>query len=96
MPGYMTVIIIFIFLVLVANTVLLVIRISRNRSPYGRRGRKAPTEEFAMKRRNEIVYRRIHAEQERIRRYLELRDKTWALYEEVRQRHSADEENETK
>ena len=87
MPGYWTVIVILIFLVLIANTVIIVIRASKNRSPYGRRGLKAPKEEDAMIRREKIVYRRIAVEQERIRRYLELREKTWALYEEVRQRH---------
>ena len=91
MPGYMTVIVIFIFLVLIANTVIIIIRASKNRSPYGRRGRKAPKEEDAMIRREKIVYRRIAVEQDRIKRYLELRDKTWALYEEVRQRHANDE-----
>ena len=90
MTGYWTVIVILIFLVLIANTVIIVIRASKNRSPYGRRGLKAPKEEDAMIRREKIVYRRIAVEQERIRRYLELRDKTWALYEEVRQRHAND------
>ena len=91
MPGYMTVIIVLIFLVLIANAIVVIIRAGRNRSPYGRRGKKAPKEEDALIRREKIVYRRIAVEQDRIKRYLELRDKTWALYEEVRQRHANDE-----
>jgi len=87
MPGYMTVIIILIFLVLIANAVIVIIRASKNRSPYGRRGRKAPDEKTAMIRRNRLVYSMIANEQEKIRRYLDLREQTWALYEEVRQRH---------
>ena len=87
MPGYVTVIIIFIFLVLIANAVVLIIRISKNRSPYGRRGKKAPQEDRAAIIRERQIYRRINLEQDRIKRYLELRNQTWDIYEKVREKY---------
>jgi hypothetical protein len=60
-------------------------------SPYGRRGKKAQKEEVATMVRDREVYRRIDLEQARIKKYLELRTRTWELYEEVRQKYANDE-----
>ena len=90
MPEIVTTLSIFIFLIIIANVIVLVIRISKNRSPYGRRGKIAPLEEKAIIKREREIYRRIFVEQERIRRYLDLRQKTWDLYEQVRQKHKDD------
>ena len=87
MPGYAVVLIIIVFIVIIANAVVLIVRSRKTKSPYGRRGKKAPTEEKAMKIRDNEIQRRIDMEQERIKKYLYLRSKTWDLYEEVRQRH---------
>ena len=87
MPWYAIVLIIIVCIVIVANAVVLIVRSRKNKSPYGRRGKKAPIEERAKKIRDNEVQRRIFMEQERIKKYLYLRSKTWDLYEEVRQRH---------
>ena len=91
MPEIVTTLSVFIFLIVIANAIVLIIRISKNRSPYGRRGKIAPTEIKAAIKRERDIYRRIHVEQERIRRYLDLRQKTWDLYEEVRQKYKTTE-----
>ena len=89
MQGYVTAIVAFIFFILIINVVFLIIRVSKNRSPYGRRGKKAPTEEMVRIRSEKRAYRNIEIEQERIKKYLELRNRTWELYEEVRQKYKA-------
>ena len=90
MQGIAVFFIIFVFLVLIANAVVLILRSRNNKSPYGRRGKTAPLEENTSIIRDREVQRRIYLEQERIKRYLELRSKTWELYEEVRQKHKND------
>ena len=79
----------FVFFILMINAVALIIRIVRNRSlvNYGRRGVVAKSEAVVMERATRSAMRRIEAEQERYQRYIELRSKTWELYEEVRQKH---------
>jgi hypothetical protein len=90
MPGFVVFLVVFVFAVIAANVIVLIIRSGKNRSPYGRRGKKAPLEEREAIIRDNEVHRRIYLEQERIKRYLELRSKTWALYDEVRQKHKGD------
>ena len=92
MPGYAIFLIIFVFLVIVANAVVLIIRSGKNRSPYGRRGKKTQQEEIAAIKRDREVYRRLDIEQMRIMKYLELRTKTWEMFDEVRQRHVENDE----
>jgi hypothetical protein len=88
MPPFATYLIIFVFIVLLINIVFLVIRTRNTRSPYGRRGKKAPKEDIAAIVRDREVYRRIDLEQARIKKYLELRARTWEMYEEVRQKYA--------
>ena len=93
MQGIVIFFIIFVFLVLIANAVVLILRSRNNKSPYGRRGKTAPLEENASIIRDREVQRRIYLEQEQIIKYLELRSKTWELYEEVRNRHKNESES---
>ena len=76
-----------VLLVVVMNFVALFMRLKKNRIPYGRKGKQAVEEEVAAIRRDKEVQRRLDLEQDRIRRFLEQRANTWALYEEVRRRH---------
>ena len=87
MPGHITFLVAFIFFILIINVVFLIIRVSKNRSPYGRRGKKAPSEEMVRIRSETKAYRRIEVEQDRIKKYLDLRNRTWELYEEVRRKY---------
>ena len=80
--------ILIVFLVIIMNFVALFIRMKKHRSPYGRRGKQSVEEEVATVVRDREVRRRLDLEQERIAKYLEQRKRLWALYEEVRQRHS--------
>ena len=79
-----------VFLVIVMNFFVLFLRMKRNTSPYGRKGKQAVQEDVAAVYRDNEVQRRIDLEQDRIAQYLEKREKTWALYEEVRRRHSGE------
>ena len=84
----------FVFFILLIHGVALIIRIVRNRSrvKYGRRGVIALSDKATMARATRSANRRIDAEQERFKRYVELRSKTWELYEEVRQKHKKTDE----
>ena len=84
-----------IFLVIIMNFVALYIRIKKNPSVYGRRGKRAPEEQVAAEHRDREVLRRLDAEQDRYIRHIELRGKTWELYEEVRKRHEGEDIGET-
>ena len=87
MPGFVIFLIIFVFLVLIANAVVLIIRSRNNSSPYGRRGKSAPVEDITVVIRDRNIKHRLESEQDNIRKYLELRKKTWELYDEVRKRY---------
>ena len=76
-----------VIFVIVMNFVTLFMRMKKNRSPYGRKGKQSVEEAVAAVKRDNEVRRRLDLEQDRIKKYLEHRKNTWALYEEVRRRH---------
>jgi hypothetical protein len=94
MPDFAIYLIIFVFLILLMNFIFLLFRMRKNRSQYGRRGKKAKKEDIAAIARDREVYRRLDIEQMRIMKYLKLRARTWEMYEEVRQKHANDREIE--
>ena len=79
-----------VVLVLVMNFVTFYIRLKKTPSPYGRRGKQALEEHVAEVYRDREVQRRIDIEQDRYSRHIELRKKTWEMYEVVRKRHAGE------
>ena len=81
-----------VFLVVIMNFVFFYLRLKKTSTPYGRKGKQAIMEEEAAIKRDHEVQRRIDVEQDRFIRQIDLRGKTWALYDEVRKKHENDSE----
>ena len=79
-----------VFVVIAMNFIMLFIRFKRDFP--SKSNRKAPDEASAAIIRDREVYYRIELEQEAAERRVELRNKTFALYEQVRRNAAAEEE----
>jgi len=90
MNGYLPLLLAVVFFVIVSNFFMLYMRTRKDRRP--KSGRAAMSESEAMERRDRDIRRRIDLEQEECARQVELRNKTLDLYEQVRRKAAAAEE----
>jgi len=78
-----------VFIVLLVNFVLLMVRLRKQ--PLRKPGKKALEEKDAVVIRDDKMLRRQELEDEDTARHAELRNKTLDLYEEVRKRHAIED-----
>ena len=71
-----------VFLIIVLNIVMLFLRVRKDH-PF-KFSKKALNEDAAAKLRERRVYNRLEREQYEAERFIERRNKTWALYDQVR------------
>jgi predicted Holliday junction resolvase-like endonuclease len=82
MEAFFGSIIAIVFIVLAMNFILLFLRMRKN--PPRKSSRKAPNEDVAAVWRDKEIQRRLEREQDSAERIVELRNKTFELYELVR------------
>ena len=92
MNGAFAFLIAVVFFVIILNFFMLFRRMKRDQRP--RIGRKAMSEQKAAEMRDREVHRRIEREQEHAARQVELRNKTFELYEQVRRNAAERERNQ--
>ena len=86
------ILIVIIFFVIAANFFMVFLRLKRNRRP--KISKAAMEEQEAAQWRDREIKRRLDREQEEAAQYVELRDKTLGLYEQVRKDAAAKQAQE--